>query len=274
FRADYRDLFDGADVAVTVAPGAADGAGAVKVRADQIIAIPQFGNFTLSTTNSGTLKFNGAQGGIFAIAVKDTCNLSSGIIDVLAKGGGAAYGRAGLGVIGNAQDNDKLPLGQGHGSIFILANKLTMNSATRLGFNGNGAKVYSYRCTNNQYSGSGASNGTGSYNGGYGSNGIAGTSYRESNGYYYHCQGAHVMIVADTITGFNMSSICTGGGWTSWGNGAAGVGGSSTTHGYYSYNGGAASSSTANSSGGSSGWAFVYCNNFVNPSTSGVILAN
>ena len=39
FRADYRDLFDGADVAVTVAPGAADGAGAVKVRADETMTV-------------------------------------------------------------------------------------------------------------------------------------------------------------------------------------------------------------------------------------------
>ena len=39
FRADYRDLFDGADVAVTVAPGAADGAGAVTVRADETMTV-------------------------------------------------------------------------------------------------------------------------------------------------------------------------------------------------------------------------------------------
>ena len=39
FRADYRDLFDGADVAVTVVPGAAAADGAVKVWADETLTV-------------------------------------------------------------------------------------------------------------------------------------------------------------------------------------------------------------------------------------------
>ena len=250
----------------------------------QIVAIPQFGNFTLSTTNASTPKFNGAQGGIFAIAVKGTCNLSSGIIDVRAKGGGAAYGRTGLAYIGNAQDSDKLPIGQGHGSIFILADKLTMNSATRIGTNYSGGKVHGFKSSmGGTQAGSGAAGGTYSSGraGGYGGNGIMTSSYLENSQWYVHCQGAHVMLVADTITGFNVNAISTGGGGysTDQTNYSGGAGYSSGNPNYpqpqYSaYNGGPASYNNSVSSSGSSGWAFVYCNNLVNPSTSGVILAN
>lgn len=107
----------------------------------QIVAIPQYKNFTLATTNSATPQFNGSQGGIFAIAVNDTCDLSNGVIDVIEKGGGNPYSRAGLNTIGNAQDNNRLPIGQGHGSVFILAKNLTMNSSTRIGATYSGAAV-------------------------------------------------------------------------------------------------------------------------------------
>ena len=233
--------------------------------AAQIVSIPQANDFTLSTANSSTPAFNGAQGGIFAIAVKGTCNLGNGNINVADKGGGSAYGRNGLAHIGNAQDCDKLPIGQGHGSVFILAQGLTMNTSTRIGGYGYaGNAVYPYRQANNQYAGSGANGGTGALAGGYGGNGGRHTNYANNA---YTKQGAHIMIVADKITGFNQNAIGTGGGVSC----GAGYGSRSYNYSYYGYNGGAATSSASYYAGGSSGWAFIYCNQAVNQNTSSTI---
>jgi len=298
----------------------------------QLITIPQFSNFTLSTTNSATPKYENGMGGICAIAVNGTCNISGGAINVEGKGGVNAYGRKGLAIIGNAQDCDKLPIGNGHGSVFILAKNLTMNSSTRIGTTYSGAGYggsvtttntstvldgggYSGICrnslTNTIYSyggfGGGGGNGTGRgdpgngiyYEGGYGGNG----AYPSGN---YGLQGAHIMIVADKITGFNQAAISTGGSGgnkgeeTAYdgmphygGNGGAGYGGGGGTTDSYGqgpdaiyyrggcggYNGAGESGlgvpgeivTSAVGSGGSSGWAFVYCNQVVNQDTTDTV---
>lgn len=184
----------------------------------QVVSIPQAKNFTLSTTNSATPAFNGTTGGICAIAVSETFDFS-GQINVEQKGGGSAYARAGLAVIGNTQDFDRLPIGQGHGSIFILGNHLKLSgSSNRVGASFDGAVVFPYNTnvtppsgkTNVAQinrSGSGAdcgSSGT-SKCGGYGSNGAITTSD------YSPCQGAHILIVANKITNFTQGFISTGG---------------------------------------------------------------
>lgn len=238
----------------------------------QVISIPQFNSFRLSTTNSATPKFDGTKGGICAIAVKGVCNLSGGIIDVTNKGGGNAYGRNGLAIIGNSQNSDKLPIGQGHGSVFILAQNLTMNTSTRIGNTSNGALVHGYRTpVYGNYGGSGASGGTGTYNGGYGSNGIVGSYYTN---WFTHCQGAHIMIVADKITGFNQNAISTGGGYAGYCPAGAGYSAGNPWLGNYcAYNGGTATGHYYYSSSGSAGWAFIYCNESVSQNTAGTILA-
>ena len=263
----------------------------------QVVSIPQFNNFTLGATNSATPKYTSGKGGIFAIAVKNECNLSDAVIYTATNTSSAAYGRAGLGCIGNAQDSDKLPIGQGYGSIFILANKLTMNTTTRLGSTAYGTHLVGgttmtsskvcggYRGLRflgatdttavSTYCGSGAYGGKGSgasssyiCTGGYGS---------ASTNKYLKSQGAHVMIVADTITYFCLHAISTGGhGQTNSGAGYGGTGyniGTSSTydcHGGYNGGGGGydlQSSSSTGYGGGSSGWAFVYCNNVVSQNT-------
>ena len=125
------------------------------------------------------------------------------------------------------------------------------------------------------YCGSGAYGGKGSgasssyiCTGGYGS---------ASTNKYLKSQGAHVMIVADTITYFCLHAISTGGhGQTNSGAGYGGTGyniGTSSTydcHGGYNGGGGGydlQSSSSTGYGGGSSGWAFVYCNNVVSQNT-------
>ena len=235
--------------------------------AAQVVSIPQANNFTLTVENTGTPKFDGAQGGICAIAVKNTCNLSGGKLNVMLKGGGQGYGRAGLAYIGNAQDCDKLPIGQGHGSVFILAKDLTVNKNTRIGHTSTGSGNFAYRGGTNDGYGSGANGGsTSTYKGGYGSNGGFHTSYSTipNNA----CQGAHVMIVADKITGFSVDSISTGGGTHVAGRGSVGWNGSTSYAG--GYNGGTSSSKHG---GGSSGWCFIYCNNAVEPTLSNIYSA-
>ncbi|MBR3747287.1 MAG: hypothetical protein IKN27_10060, partial [Selenomonadaceae bacterium] len=254
----------------------------------QVVSIPQAKNFTLSTTNNSTLAYDGSIGGICAISVSETCNLSSGKINVEAKGGGSAYSRAGLEIIGNAQDCDKLPIGQGNGSVFILAKKLTMNSSTRIGGTGNGATVQEkFICNHNngnplyiqsggyvggnynnsvpvtsnvkgETCGSGANGGymPGSsfyqqFRGGYGSNGQQGY-YKTQN---YYLQGAHILIVAHTINTFSLSAIVSGGGGEKGGRagyGSKGIGYESSTGVEYYTTGGGYNGGGAQSSKSSS----------------------
>jgi len=245
--------------------------------AAQVVSIPQFDNFTLSAENKSTVAFNGSQGGICAIACKGTCNLSGGLLSVASKGGGNAYKREGLAFIGNAQDSDKLPIGQGNGSIFILANKLVMNSDTRIGkvaCGGDG--VGTYKTDKNT---SGAQGGTGKgTSGGYGSNGGTGALYSGDGK-----QGAHILIVADIIDGFNQAALSTGGGGSrqkpgaGYGSYARREGSDADYVNRCGYNGGLGGTIELEAKctgGGSSGWAFIYCNTAINQNTSATVRDN
>ena len=257
----------------------------------QVVSIPQFTSFKLAATNAATPKFNGSQGGIFAVAVSGTCDLRNGKINVEGKGGGKAYGREGLRFIGNAQDCDRLPIGQGHGSVFILAKNLTLNSGARIGATYSGAVSIFYNGTvTTKYGGVGGLHDD--WGGGYSgkgslanTSGWGGDSGRGSGGYGANgddtdnsaggAQGAHIMIVADKITGFNQSAISTGGegGRTVTyigGNGSAGYGGGGglNTGTGGGYNGGGRGSAN----GGSAGWAFIYCNTATSQITTDTVL--
>ena len=187
------------------------------------------------------------------------------------KGGGSAYARNGLAVIGNAQNSNKLPIGQGHGSVFILAQNLTMNTNTRIGSGYSGDGVTGYRGINTRYAitanGSGANGGVAQTAGGYGGNG----------GYYSGYvneirtkQGAHIMIIADRITGFCVHAIGTGGGsYNMAGYGCMGWTNPSWLYPGYNGGGGGYDSRYA---GGSSGWAFVYCNSATSQNVTGTTL--
>lgn len=129
----------------------------------QIISVPQFVNFTLNTNYTGTPKFNGKVGGVFAVAANNLCDISEGKINVEGKGGAPAYGREGLEFIGNAQDFNRLPLGEGHGSAFILAKTLKLSANSRIG------ATYSGLGTGDRFGGGNAtqSNIGGGYAGGF-----------------------------------------------------------------------------------------------------------
>lgn len=309
----------------------------------QIITIPQFTNFTHTSSTSISPKIpawsdSNGYGGILAIACNGTCNLAGKYLNVMARGGGAAYGENGLNYIGNAQDYGRLPVGQGHGSVFILAKNLVMDEDTRIGAiysgavssdgsnyggrggdpNSNGTRGGSgggyqgatsalpvYAGIHTGGHGTGGCGGGGGVNsgysnrnnGGYGSSGYMGTKTATT----FSQQGAHIMIIADTITGFNQAAISTGGQgahdvaarnsstiYDAYGySGSAGYGGGgAATHGSadgrtcgggggYSGGGGGGQCTTCDESygagGGGSGWAFIYCNNVVNQDTTDTV---
>lgn len=97
----------------------------------QIISIPQFSDFTLNGTNSATPKYENGQGGICAIAVDGTCDISGGKLNVEGKGG--SFNDESFVYAAQATTHSRLPIGAGNGSVFILARNLIMNEDTRIG---------------------------------------------------------------------------------------------------------------------------------------------
>lgn len=261
-------------------------------RTGMIISVPQFKNFTFNDSHSATPKYNNGVGGIYAIAVSGTCDLRGGQITVAGKGGAPL----------NVKDPslierpDILTLGTGNGSIFILAKNLTMDTDTKLGILNTGNKLGGrgsngsvtngkinssagvggggYRgksvTDSSNLGGYGGGGGTGVHTGGYCSSGTHDADV--SLGYStFGGQGAHLMIIADKITNFNINAIATGGiGHLSGDHGGAGYGGGGAGDGAGGgYRGGGAGNFA---SGGSAGYAFIYCNTAVNQITDGIIL--
>lgn len=275
----------------------------------QVVSIPQYNNFTLSGTNNTTPKYDNGQGGIFAIAVSDTCDLSDGFIDVRGVGGNKYT----LDYVSNARMKNRLPIGAGHGSVFILAKNLKMNTSTRIGadYSGNafGGNVggsstnygggYSGRGYDKSQGGSGQQGGKESngHNGGFCSNA---SNFTRVN-IYSGLQGASIFIVAQKIDGLSLNALSTGGCAGSTGHvigskykcvagtdGGCGYGGGGASLKYTPLNwleyqgtgggvhGGGAGCSAYNDAkymhgGGASGFAFIYCNGYVSQSTSNLV---
>ena len=187
----------------------------------QAVAIPQYSSFSLNLTNNKTLNFTGTKGGIFAIAVNGICDLRGGKINVEGLGGS----KYNLTNVSNARMKNRLPIGQGHGSIFILAKELKVNSATRLGStsSGNGFGGASETHDGGGYRGEGhdsISGGSGNrggvnsdgHNGGFASN--ASDVPSSVDGLQYvggGLQGASLFIVAQKIDGLSLDCLSTGG---------------------------------------------------------------
>ena len=243
----------------------------------QLITLPEFSNLTISNNFTATPKFDGDKGGVCAFAVSDTLNIEGGKINVEGKGGAVPYGRAGLNFIGNSQINNKLPIGEGNGSVFILAKNIVMNENSRIGATysgeGEGGKFGGSNPTGTNagggYSGAPAESNDltgagGGFIGGGGSTGLGGNGfnggtsslgdfdsskvvggYGGSNGKNGGKAGSHLMIIADTIKNFTQAAISTGGaGAKGAQNGAASFGGGGSKFG----------------GGGSGGFAFIYVN--------------
>lgn len=171
-------------------------------------------------------------------------NGAAGSADVLhginggdgAHGGFCGNGGNGGNVTGLVFDNNRSGGPAGNGGNGSLAgnggNGGSCVAGTRGGNGGNGV-----------YLGDGA-NGPAN-NAQTGSNGVI-LSKRNGSLTTNEHQGAHIMLIADTITSSSLSAISTGG------------------------PGGIASSST---SAGRPGWAFIYCNHVTSENTSGVVVA-
>lgn len=187
----------------------------------QAIVIPQYSSFT--GNNSKTKKWDGS-GGIFAIAVNGTCDLRGCKIYVRGAGGN----KISLDHVSNAKMKDRLPIGAGHGSIFILAKKLIMDTSTRLGSaatgNNFGGVAYSLQ-TSGGYMGKRSGQAIDSYSG-YGGSGARGgqQSHGHSGGFAGNApnsissstagsglQGASIFIVAEEIEGLCIDALSTGG---------------------------------------------------------------
>lgn len=209
----------------------------------QIVSVAQFNNLTISTNYTATTAWNDTNkiGGICAIACKGICDVSGGQINVEGKGGGLAYAREGLAFIGNAQMADILPLGQGHGSVFLLAAQLTTTSDSRIGatYDGsllgghNGIAYASYPrptdgggyagpdCSRTGggvpgTGGSGAKAGRNAYPDSYGANadgGYGSSANLDSTGILnkYCAQGSHLFVIVGILVNFNICNISTGG---------------------------------------------------------------
>lgn len=257
----------------------------------QIVRVPQYKNFTLNQTYDFTRKFDGAKGGIFAICVKGECDLRDGIIDMritnehnYGVGGGAPYNvDNNTMTFGNAHNHSRLPIGEGLGSILIIAKTLKLNNSSRLGaswsgnaFGGGNDSFASGGWKGNETVDDAAGSGKGGgyylhgprYYGGYGSNAYEYDSKGTRTSHQLGEQGAHLFLVADTIDGLCLANISTGGeGNASGQQGGAGYGGG-TAQGTGGYLGGAAGNIFP---AGGSGFAFFYCNNFTNLNTENIV---
>ena len=276
----------------------------------QMIVVPEFQNLTLGKEYKTALEYSRGAGGIFAIAVNGTCNLSGGSINMEGKGTKSNVVNH---IHSNYSMKGALPIGQGHGSIFILARNLTLNTSTRLGatydgsaFGGRGgAYDKSSYAKGGGFSGKPNTLGKNIKTPGYGGGGGVNSDDAEQNGGWFSnaaylsdaaeegtsrsgLQGAHILIVADTITGLNLSALSTGGaegvadsaygqqpGGCGYGGGGR-AGGANTSGSAGGYRGGGAGQrylSQEYGGGGAGGSCFVYCNNAVSQTTTNLVLS-
>lgn len=109
----------------------------------QLIAVPEFNNLTINTNYTATPQYDTTThvGGICALLVAGNLDLTNGKINVEGKGNTPAYGEDGLERFGNAQDCDRLPIGAGHGSVFVMARLIKGNANSRIGATYSGSNL-------------------------------------------------------------------------------------------------------------------------------------
>lgn len=246
----------------------------------QIISIPQFRNFTLSTTYNLTPSYTEQKvgdkifgyGGVCALACTGTCNLANGqlIVKQNGKAGLINYGQK----VPNSNLTIRFPPTGGVGSIFILANVLTLNTSTRIGSSFTGNKLGGLDNTNVSTTGGGwkAPDKDG-YSGGNGNSAtntesIDGRTFQNFASSFSQNMGANVLIIADTINNLNVAAISTGGcGYNNPNaNGGCGYGGADIAGGGYHGGGG------GTHGGGCAGNAFIFCNTSNNQNTLGIVV--
>ena len=141
----------------------------------QLLTVAQFDSLAWSGSYTGAKAFNDTHGcgGVLAIAAKTAVDLSGGQLNMEGKGVPASVSRPVVTTQSSGHQADCLPLSQGGGAVFILANQLTVNASSRIGGSQSGAL---YGGTAGAYnSGDGGKGGAG-YGGGSGGGG-AGNIY-------------------------------------------------------------------------------------------------
>ena len=98
----------------------------------QVITIPEYADCTVNTLIGDRIpKWEGGVGGIFAIACSGTLDLRNGG-KICVEGKGSDIDNP-IPFYGNYSMNARLPIGAGHGSVFILARNIIMDDNTRIG---------------------------------------------------------------------------------------------------------------------------------------------
>ena len=204
--------------------------------------LPEYTDVTISKEVTGLSWSNGSgkicRGNIFALVCNGTLDLRGGKINTDGKGTRSAISNK---LVGNTFMRRHLFIGAGYGTVFILAKKIIMDSSTRIGATYDGARFGGQAVSSSGKTAQGGyrgedgtciaetsnvlnSPGGGGWGGGPGRNsyGYDGGFFGNAVGYdqyltdsssvlYRSYQGAHILIIADTIEGFNLSAISTGG---------------------------------------------------------------
>ena len=251
----------------------------------QLITVAQFDTLANSASYTGAKAYDDTAGcgGILAMAAKTTMDLSGGTLDMTGKGIPNTVSRPAVSWQCSGLQNDCLPLSQGNGAVLLIANKLKMNSSTKIGASYAGASYGGaggagggvYGTAGGAASGAGAT-GTGAGGAGGSGYGIGGTGGTSATGIGAGAgAGSSIYIIANNIDGFSISSITTGGAGGAGGiaicnGGAGGAGGA----GYGGGAGGSGSGGTyggGGDGGGGAGTCFIYANTITNPDYTAVV---
>lgn len=235
----------------------------------QMITLREHGNLTIDGEISAGASWNAGVGGILAIVCYGTLDIRGAKLLVEGQG---THNNVVNKLVGNNFMRSRLYIGQGHGTVFLLARKIIMNGSTRIGgiypgthFGGPYSTTEGHYDANSGggYRGKDGSKGQGGWGGGAGPNGgwfSNAPNAAEGTG----LQGAHILIVSDTIEDFRLTAISTGGRGFSHHGGAGYGGGGINYGGGGGYRGGG-------EGGGGAGACFCYVNKVVNQSTTGII---
>ena len=270
----------------------------------QLVTVAQFDTLTISGTYSAAKAYDDSQGcgGILAIAAKTALNLANGILNMAGKGIPASVTRTEANWQCSGLQADCLPISQGGGAVFLLAKLINLNSASRIGAAQNGAAYGGAKGTGTfvgtpECRGAALKGGHGGYNqwspGVGGLCGLCGTNgpiyYGPSDAAIGGLAGPSVFIVADTIDGFSIVCIATGGlpgagglwrgeSWctdvsngTPGSPGGAGYGGGGGGAGRYGETGYGVGLSAAGGAG--PGTCFIHVNTLTNPDFTALLAA-
>ena len=252
----------------------------------QLVTVAQFNNLTCAVNYTGAKAYSETHGcgGIVAIAVKDTFDLTNGKINMEGKGIPATVARPAVLMQCSGQQKDYLPLSHSSGAVLLFARKMIINTASRIGAVQNGnAYAGAAGLTYAQTASYGGQPGIPLYGGGVkrpgispivpvcydtysglaGLKGVPGDNYAGLGG----DAGPSIFAVFDIIDGMNICTFSTGG--------LRGLGGGSGD-GYFGYpgtpggagyggGGGGNGNSASGGQGGGPGTCFIYVNTIINP---------